>query len=63
MDVEWRIEPDGDQTEVTIVHDWYGPDWPLIRWPAANWVIGPIFIKGIASRTLAGIGHHLESHA
>ena len=62
MDVEWLLEPDGDQTEVTIVHEWDGPAWPLIRWPAANWVIGPVFVRGIASRTLAGIGHYVESH-
>jgi len=61
MDVEWRLEPDGDRTDVTIVHEWDGPAWPLIRWPAANWVIGPVFIKGIASRTLAGLGRHVES--
>ena len=30
MDVVWRIEPAGDQTDVTIVHDWTGPRWPLI---------------------------------
>ncbi len=62
MDVEWRLEPDGDQTDVTIVHEWDGPAWPLIRWPAANWVIGPVFVRGIASRTLAGIGRYVESH-
>ena len=62
MDVEWRLEPDGDQTDVTIVHEWDGPAWPLIRWPAANWVIGPIFVRGIASRTLAGIGRYVESN-
>jgi hypothetical protein len=28
---------------------------------AANWVIGPVFIHGIASRTLAGIARHVES--
>jgi ribosome-associated toxin RatA of RatAB toxin-antitoxin module len=60
MDVVWRIEPQGDETEVTIVHDWTGPGWPLIGRPAANWVIGPVFIHGIASRTLAGIAKHVE---
>lgn len=60
MDVVWRIEPRGDETEVTIVHDWTGPGWPLISRPAANWVIGPVFIHGIASRTLAGIAKHVE---
>jgi ribosome-associated toxin RatA of RatAB toxin-antitoxin module len=60
MDVVWRIEPRGDETEVTIVHDWTGPPWPLIGGIAASWVIGPVFIHGIASRTLAGIGRSVE---
>src|SRR5438105_9179303 len=45
---------------VTIVHAWQGPAWPLIGWLAANLVIGPVFIHGIASRTLAGIKRALE---
>jgi ribosome-associated toxin RatA of RatAB toxin-antitoxin module len=60
MDVVWRFEPRGGETEVTIVHDWTGPRWPLISRPAANWVIGPVFIHGIASRTLAGIAKYVE---
>jgi ribosome-associated toxin RatA of RatAB toxin-antitoxin module len=60
MDVVWRIEPRGEETEVTIVHDWTGPRWPLIGGIAASWVIGPVFIHGIASRTLAGIGRSVE---
>ena len=63
MEVEWRLEPDGDETEVSIVHHWSGPAWPVIRRPAADWVIGPVFVSGIASRTLAGIGRHVESRA
>ncbi|MGH7629657.1 MAG: SRPBCC family protein [Gemmatimonadales bacterium] len=63
MDVEWRLVPRGEATEVTIVHQWDGPRWPLIRRPAAEWVIGPVFIHGIASRTLAGIGRAVEAGA
>ncbi len=55
MDVVWRIVPEGSGSHVTIVHTWAGPRWPLISWIAANWVIGPVFVHGIASRTLAGI--------
>ena len=55
MDVVWQIKPANGGTEVTIVHDWSGPRWPLIGPSAARWVIGPVFIHGIASRTLAGI--------
>lgn len=60
MDVEWRIEPEASETLVTIVHQWDGPAWPLIRRPAAEWVIGPVFIHAIASRTLAGIARAVE---
>ena len=63
MDVVWRIESAGGGTEVTIVHDWTGPRWPLIGPPAATWVIGPVFIHGIASRTLAGIRRAVEAGA
>ena len=61
MDVTWRVEPRGKETEVTIVHTWQGPNWPFIRGPAADWVIGPVFVHGIASRTLAGLARAVES--
>ena len=60
MDVEWTLVPRGEGVDVTIVHEWPGPRWPLIGRPAADWVIGPVFIHGIASRTLAGIARHVE---
>jgi ribosome-associated toxin RatA of RatAB toxin-antitoxin module len=61
MDVVWRLVPEGAGTDVTIVHEWGGPEWPLLRWPAANWVIGPVFVHGIASRTLAGLARSVET--
>jgi ribosome-associated toxin RatA of RatAB toxin-antitoxin module len=61
MDVVWSIVPDGNRTRATIVHEWAGPAWPLIRRPAAEWVIGPVFVHGIASRTLAGIALSCEA--
>ena len=60
MDVLWTVQPEGSGTRAIIVHDWSGPAWPLIRRPAAEWVIGPVFVHGIASRTLAGIGRAAE---
>lgn len=62
MQVVWRVVPSGAATEVTIVHEWTGPGWPLIGGPAANLVIGPVFIHGIASRTLAGIARFVEQN-
>ena len=60
MDVVWSFAPAGEDTDVTIVHEWSGPRWPVIGPAAASLVIGPIFIHGIASRTLAGIKTHVE---
>ena len=59
MDVLWRLDPIEGGTEVTVIHEWPGPRWPLGSL-AASLVIGPVFIHGIASRTLAGIARHVE---
>jgi len=63
MDVEWALEPspDGRETHVRLVHVWDGPRWPLIGVMAATAVIGPVFIHGIASRTLEGLARAAES--
>lgn len=55
MDVEWSFTARGAETHVTLLHVWDGPRWPVIGVPAAVLVIGPVFIHGIASRTLAGL--------
>jgi ribosome-associated toxin RatA of RatAB toxin-antitoxin module len=64
MDVEWSFTPSPEPlaptsapvaTFVRIVHMWDGPGWPLIGGMAAIGVIGPVFVHGIASRTLAGL--------
>ena len=65
MDVEWSFTPvdDGRATDVKVVHVWDGPEWPLIGVLAATHVIGPVFIHGIASRTLAGLARVAERDA
>jgi len=63
MDVFWRVQPGPRGTSVDLIHEWTGPDWPLIRRPAAEWVIGPVFVHGIASRTLEGIRRTAEAEA
>jgi hypothetical protein len=63
MDVEWTFRREGEATRVRIVHVWDGPRWPLIGVLAATAVIGPLFIHGIASRTLAGLGAAAERMA
>jgi ribosome-associated toxin RatA of RatAB toxin-antitoxin module len=61
MDVEWAFEPHAEGTLVRLVHVWNGPKWPVIGRFAAVAVIGPVFIHGIASRTLAGLARVAES--
>jgi hypothetical protein len=63
MEVEWQFlrRDDPAVTHVRIVHAWDGPWWPLIGRVAAMAVIGPVFISGIASRTLAGLARAAEA--
>ena len=61
MDVEWSFSPVAGGTHVRILHVWNGPRWPLIGRFTATKVIGPIFVHGIASRTLAGLARAVES--
>jgi ribosome-associated toxin RatA of RatAB toxin-antitoxin module len=60
MDVEWTFDRRDAGTLVRIVHVWNGPEWPVIGGLAAHGVIGPVFVHGIASRTLAGLGRAAE---
>lgn len=60
MEVRWDFARREGGVEVTITHRWEGPRWPLLRRPAAELVIGPLFIHHIAQRTLAGLGAAAE---
>ena len=62
MDVEWAFGPaEGGGTHVKLLHVWNGPRWPGIGVVAATMVIGPVFVHGIASRTLAGLARVAEA--
>lgn len=63
MDVEWTFAPAAGGTHVRIVHLWDGPGIPVLGSWAAMYVIGPVFVHGIASRTLAGLAAVAESEA
>jgi ribosome-associated toxin RatA of RatAB toxin-antitoxin module len=60
MDVEWSFHAVGGGTHVRLVHAWDGPSWPLIGVFAATVVIGPVFVHGIATRTMAGLAREAE---
>ncbi len=63
MEVVWKLEEGRDGTRIVILHDWDGPDWPLIGGLAARRVIGPHFIRVVADRTLAGVKSEMERQA
>lgn len=63
MDVEWTFTSAGDTTDVEILHVWSGPSIPVIGMFAATAVIGPVFVHGIASRTLEGLAAVAEREA
>jgi len=63
MDVSWDFAERDGAVDVTITHWWKGPRWPLVGGAAASLVIGPVFIHGIASRTLAGVAREAERAA
>lgn len=60
MEVEWSFHPVAGGTRVRLVHVWNGPRWPIVGGVAARAVIAPVFVHGIASRTLAGLARVAE---
>jgi ribosome-associated toxin RatA of RatAB toxin-antitoxin module len=63
MEVEWTFAETPAGTHVRILHMWDGPSVPVVGTSAAKMVIGPVFVHGIASRTLAGLAAHAEREA
>lgn len=63
MEVEWTFDAVPGGTHVRIVHLWDGPGIPVVGTWAATLVIGPVFVHGIASRTLAGLAAVAEREA
>lgn len=61
MEVRWQLAEATGGVAVEIVHEWAGPGWPLVGRFAADAVIGPVFVHGIAGRTLAGIRRRAEA--
>jgi ribosome-associated toxin RatA of RatAB toxin-antitoxin module len=60
MEVEWTFHVAAGGTHVRIVHVWDGPAIPLVGAAVASLLIGPVFVHGIAGRTLAGLAAAAE---
>jgi ribosome-associated toxin RatA of RatAB toxin-antitoxin module len=60
MEVEWTFQEVAGGTYVRILHVWDGPPVAMVGELAASMLIGPVFVHGIASRTLAGLAASAE---
>jgi ribosome-associated toxin RatA of RatAB toxin-antitoxin module len=60
MEVEWSFTERPEGTHVRILHMWGGPSVPVVGTTVATGIIGPVFVHGIASRTLEGLAVHAE---
>ena len=55
MDVTWSFKPVQERVQVVITHD-FSLSWPVVGDVVSKYVVGALFVKPIASRTL----HHIR---
>ena len=55
MDVTWSFKPVQERVQVVITHD-FSLAWPVVGRVVSKYVVGALFVKPIASRTL----HHIR---
>jgi ribosome-associated toxin RatA of RatAB toxin-antitoxin module len=61
MEVTWFLDAQGPDVHVRIVHDLH-LGWPLIGAFVADYIIGALFVRPIATKTLHTIKRHIEQH-
>jgi hypothetical protein len=60
MDVTWSFKPDQERVAVVITHD-FSLSWPLLGDFVSRYIVGALFVKPIASRTLQHLKQNVES--
>jgi len=60
MDVTWSFKPVQERVEVVITHD-FSLSWPLVGAFVSRFIVGALFVKPIASRTLHYLKQAVES--
>jgi ribosome-associated toxin RatA of RatAB toxin-antitoxin module len=60
MDVTWSFKPVQERVQVVITHD-FSLSWPVVGSVVSKYVVGALFVKPIASRTLRQIKRTVES--
>jgi ribosome-associated toxin RatA of RatAB toxin-antitoxin module len=60
MDVTWSFKSSQDRVEVVISHD-FSLSWPLLGRFVSRYIVGALFVKPIASKTLRHLKQTVES--
>ena len=60
MDVTWSFKPVQERVQVVITHD-FSLSWPVVGRVVSKYVVGALFVKPIASRTLQHIRRTVEA--
>ncbi len=60
MDVIWSFKSSQERVEVVITHD-FSLSWPLLGDFVSRYIVGALFVKPIASRTLQHLKQTVES--
>jgi uncharacterized membrane protein len=55
MDVTWSFKPAPNGVQVVITHD-FSLSWPLLGGVVSRYIVGALFVKTIAAKTL----HHIK---
>jgi ribosome-associated toxin RatA of RatAB toxin-antitoxin module len=55
MDVTWSFKPAQERVQVVVTHD-FSLSWPVVGGFVSKYIVGALFVKPIASRTL----HHIK---
>jgi hypothetical protein len=55
MDVTWSFKVVQESVQVLITHD-FSPSWPVVGGVVSRYIVGALFVKPIAARTL----HHIK---
>jgi ribosome-associated toxin RatA of RatAB toxin-antitoxin module len=60
MDVTWSFRPIQERVAVVITHD-FSLSWPILGNFVSRYIVGALFVKPIASRTLQHLKQTVES--
>jgi ribosome-associated toxin RatA of RatAB toxin-antitoxin module len=60
MEVTWSFKPAQEAVQVVITHD-FSLSWPLVGGLVSKYIVGALFVRPIASKTLSHIKRTVES--